>query len=52
LFRKKGLRNLPEKLTERGFQMQRGYALLWSKIWANPVLCESGRKFSRLEAWL
>ena len=32
--------------------MQRGYTLLWRKIWANPVLCEPGRKFSRLEAWL
>jgi len=32
--------------------MQRGYTLLWRKIWANPLLCEPGRKFSRLEAWL
>jgi hypothetical protein len=32
--------------------MQRGYTLLWRKVWANPVLCEPGRKFSRLEAWL
>ena len=32
--------------------MNRGYTLLWRKIWANPLLCEPGRKFSRLEAWL
>jgi hypothetical protein len=32
--------------------MNRGYTLLWRKIWTNPLLCESGKKFSRLEAWL
>ena len=32
--------------------MQRGYTLLWRKVWANPLLCEPGKKFSRLEAWL
>ena len=32
--------------------MNRGYTLLWRKIWANPLLSEPGRKFSRLEAWL
>ena len=32
--------------------MNRGYTLLWRKIWSNPVLMEPGRKFSRLEAWL
>jgi len=32
--------------------MNRGYTLLWRKIWSNPLLCEPGRKFSRLEAWL
>ena len=32
--------------------MNRGYTLLWRKIWANPLLAEPGRKFSRLEAWL
>ena len=32
--------------------MNRGYTLLWRKIWSNPVLTEPGRKFSRLEAWL
>ncbi len=32
--------------------MQRGYTLLWRKIWASPLLCEPGEKFSRLEAWL
>jgi hypothetical protein len=32
--------------------MNRGYTLLWRKIWANPLLCEPGKKFSRLEAWL
>ena len=32
--------------------MNRGYTLLWRKIWANPLLCEPGRKFCRLEAWL
>ena len=32
--------------------MNRGYTLLWRKTWSNPILCEAGRKFSRLEAWL
>jgi len=32
--------------------MNRGYTLLWRKIWANPLLCKPGKKFSRLEAWL
>jgi hypothetical protein len=32
--------------------MRRGYTLLWRKIWANPLLVEPGKKFSRLEAWL
>jgi hypothetical protein len=32
--------------------MNRGYTLFWRKTWANPLLCQPGRKFSRLEAWL
>jgi len=32
--------------------MNRGYTFLWRKTWANPVLREKGRRFSRLEAWL
>jgi hypothetical protein len=32
--------------------MRRGYVLLWRKIWANPVLQESEKRFSRMEAWL
>ncbi len=32
--------------------MNRGYTLIWRKLWANPVLFEPGKKFSRLEAWL
>jgi hypothetical protein len=32
--------------------MNRGYTLLWRKIWANPLLCDPRKKFSRLEAWL
>jgi hypothetical protein len=32
--------------------MNRGYTPLWRKIWANPLLCEPGRKFSRPEAWI
>ncbi len=32
--------------------MNRGYTLIWRKLWANPLLCEPGKKFSRLEAWL
>jgi DNA-binding transcriptional regulator YhcF (GntR family) len=38
-------------LLERS-QMRRGYTLLWRRIWANPLLVEPGKKFSRLEAWL
>jgi hypothetical protein len=36
---------------EKSF-MNRGYTLLWRKIWAKPILFEKGRQFSRLEAWL
>jgi hypothetical protein len=32
--------------------MNHGYTLLWRKIWTNFLLCEPGKKFSRLEAWL
>jgi len=32
--------------------VNRGYTLIWRKLWANPLLCEPGKKFSRLEAWL
>ncbi len=32
--------------------MDRGYTLLWRKVWDNPVLKERGKRFSRLEAWL
>ena len=32
--------------------MNRSYTLLWRKIWANPLLVEPGKKFSRLKAWL
>ena len=32
--------------------MNRGYTLLWRKIWTNYLLLEPGKKFSRLEAWL
>ena len=32
--------------------MNRGYTLFWRKIWANPLLVERGKVFSRLEAWL
>jgi predicted ATPase len=32
--------------------MNRGYTLIWRKLWANPLLCEPGKKFTRLEAWL
>ena len=32
--------------------MRRGYVLLWRKIWANPVLQEREKRFSRMEAWL
>jgi len=32
--------------------MNRGYTLLWRKIWSNSLLCDPGGKFSRLEAWL
>jgi hypothetical protein len=31
--------------------MNRGYTLLWRKIWTNPLLCDPGKMFSRLEAW-
>jgi hypothetical protein len=33
-------------------KLNRGYTLIWRKIWSNPVLIKPGRKFSRLEAWL
>jgi len=32
--------------------MNRGYTFLWRKTWANPLLHEKGKRFSRLEAWL
>jgi hypothetical protein len=32
--------------------VNRGYTFLWRKTWANPVLQEKGKRFSRLEAWL
>jgi hypothetical protein len=32
--------------------MNRGYTLLWRNTWTNPLLCEPGKKFSRLNAWL
>ncbi|HSW38975.1 MAG TPA: hypothetical protein VLL97_05735 [Acidobacteriota bacterium] len=32
--------------------MNRGYTFLWRKTWANPVLQEKGKRFSRFEAWL
>jgi hypothetical protein len=32
--------------------MHRGYTCLWRKIWANTVLVEPERQFTRLEAWL
>jgi len=32
--------------------VNRGYTFLWRKIWANPVLQEKAKRFSRLEAWL
>ncbi len=32
--------------------MNRGYTLIWRKLWANPLFCEPGKKFTRLEAWL
>jgi hypothetical protein len=32
--------------------MHRGYTCLWRKIWSNAILAESGKRFSRLEAWL
>ena len=40
------------RLSTQRVPMNRGYTLLWRKIWANARLCERGRKFSRLEAWL
>jgi hypothetical protein len=33
-------------------KMDRGYTLVWRKVWDNPVLKERGKRFSRLEAWL
>jgi hypothetical protein len=35
-----------------GDGMNRGYTFLWRKTWANPVLQEKEKRFSRLEAWL
>jgi hypothetical protein len=35
-----------------GDGMNRGYTLVWRKLWANPLLCEPGKRFSKLEAWL
>jgi hypothetical protein len=32
--------------------MHRGYTCLWRNIWSNAILAESGKRFSRLEAWL
>jgi hypothetical protein len=32
--------------------MHRGYTCVWRKIWANTVLVEPERQFTRLEAWL
>jgi hypothetical protein len=32
--------------------LNRGYTLLWRKIWSNTILMEPERKFSRLEARL
>jgi hypothetical protein len=32
--------------------MHRGYTCIWRKIWANTVLAEPGKRFSRFEAWL
>ena len=32
--------------------MRQGYTCLWRKIWANALLVEPGKPFSRLEAWL
>ncbi len=32
--------------------MNRGYTFLWRRTWANTLLVEPGKKFSRLEAWL
>jgi hypothetical protein len=32
--------------------LNRGYTLLWRKVWNNPVLHERVKRFSRLEAWL
>jgi hypothetical protein len=32
--------------------VNRGYTLIWRKLWANPLFCEPGKKFTRLEAWL
>jgi hypothetical protein len=32
--------------------VNRGYTLIWRKLWANPIFYEPGKKFTRLEAWL
>ena len=32
--------------------MNRSCTLLWRKTWANPLLVEREKTFSRLEAWL
>lgn len=32
--------------------MQRGYTLLWRRIWNNPVLHETNKRFSKFEAFL
>ncbi len=43
------------QLTEsprNGDKVNRGYTLNRRKLWANPLLCEPGKQFSRLEAWL
>ena len=32
--------------------MYRGYTCLYRKVWSNAILAESGKRFSRLEAWL
>jgi hypothetical protein len=36
----------------KGVTMHRGYTCLWRKIWANAILAEPAKRFSRLEAWL
>jgi hypothetical protein len=32
--------------------MNRGYTFLWRKTWANPILSDPDKRFSRFEAWL